>query len=549
MERLLATETGDQAARLSRELAAEWERLEEPDGVRRALELGYRGCPEDDDLRQRLETWYQDHEEWEPLARLLASEANRLADPVRSVALLRNAAQLHREVLGNPQQAADMLGQAREHAPADMALLGDVARSRAASGDAQTGIEEVSSSLEEQASDPSLRASLLRLRAELRLPIGLDSEAVEDLEEAYSLAPAESAAELVAGLRTRREQAATRGETEEERAVTLRLVQVLSDAGQADEARDILEEWVGRMPEDREALLLLREVDESAERWADVARTCERLIEIDEGDEQIDAALRLVEACGRAGDPAAAKAGLESVQAAQPESAVVRQRLRELYEQMGAHAELASLLLQDAQYVEDPEEKYELLRRSGDLFLEAGDAAAAVGPLEEAARVKPDAHPTVISLVDCYIASERFADAGQMLEQAIAAHTRRRSPELAELQHRMARLAQAAGDPQLQLQWLNAAMDSDKSNGHVAAELAQLAMDLGDHDAALNALRVVTLNKTEGPMGRGMAFLLQAKIAHQRGEARRALLWARKARSEDPELEEAAEVLRALGEG
>jgi hypothetical protein len=45
-----------------------------------------------------------------------------------------------------------------------------------------------------------------------------------------------------------------------------------------------------------------------------------------------------------------------------------------------------------------------------------------------------------------------------------------------------------------------------------------------------------------------MAFLLQAQIAHQRGEARRALLWARKARSEDPELTEAEEFLRQIGD-
>jgi Tfp pilus assembly protein PilF len=112
----------------------------------------------------------------------------------------------------------------------------------------------------------------------------------------------------------------------------------------------------------------------------------------------------------------------------------------------------------------------------------------------------------------------------------------------------MSHLARAAGDPQLQLQWLNAALDSDKNNGWVASELAQLAMELGDYDTALNALRVVTLNKSDGPMSRGMAFLLQARIAHERGEARRALLWARKARSEDPELEEAVEFLRALGD-
>ena len=114
----------------------------------------------------------------------------------------------------------------------------------------------------------------------------------------------------------------------------------------------------------------------------------------------------------------------------------------------------------------------------------------------------------------------------------------------------MARLAKAAGDRNLEMQWLNAALDSDKNNGHVAAELASLAWELGELDLALNALRAVTLSKSEdGPMSRAEAFLMQAKIAHQKGEGRRALLWARKAKSEDPQLEEAQAFLEQLGDG
>ena len=63
---------------------------------------------------------------------------------------------------------------------------------------------------------------------------------------------------------------------------------------------------------------------------------------------------------------------------------------------------------------------------------------------------------------------------------------------------------------------------------------------------ALNALRAVTLMKAEGPMTRAEAFLHQARIAHQRGEERRAVLWARKAKSEDPNLQEADEFLRQI---
>jgi thioredoxin-like negative regulator of GroEL len=169
--------------------------------------------------------------------------------------------------------------------------------------------------------------------------------------------------------------------------------------------------------------------------------------------------------------------------------------------------------------------------------------------LSAALGLVPDDHDAQVTLADAYIATERIGEAGQLLEQAIGKHTRRRSPELAQLQHRMARLAQAVEDRSLQFQWLSAAMDADKNNPDVAGELALLAMELEEWDKALLALRAVTLCRVEGSMSRAVAFLHQARIAHTRGEARRALLWARKAHSEDPALEAAVAFLAELGEG
>src|SRR5690606_23724670 len=147
----------------------------------------------------------------------------------------------------------------------------------------------------------------------------------------------------------------------------------------------------------------------------------------------------------------------------------------------------------------------------------------------------------VVALIDARTAAGMHAEAGSLLEHAIENHPKRRSPELSQLQHRMARLAGASGDRKLELDWLNQALLTDKQNVFVAAELAQLAMELGELEVALEALRAITIAKTDGPMSRAMAFLLQAKIAQERGEGRRALLWARKARTEDPELLEAVE--------
>jgi tetratricopeptide (TPR) repeat protein len=152
----------------------------------------------------------------------------------------------------------------------------------------------------------------------------------------------------------------------------------------------------------------------------------------------------------------------------------------------------------------------------------------------------------VVLLADAYASADRLEDASQVLNEAINSHRGRRSKELAVLQHRMGRLAYAAGDHTVELAWLNAALDSDMQNGQVASELAEVAMETENYETALKALRAVTLMKTPGPMSRALAFLRQGQIAQRQGDARKAAFLARKALSEDAALEEAQEFLQSL---
>jgi thioredoxin-like negative regulator of GroEL len=173
---------------------------------------------------------------------------------------------------------------------------------------------------------------------------------------------------------------------------------------------------------------------------------------------------------------------------------------------------------------------------------------SALAPLVAAYDLRPDDHEVTVTLVDAYTATGAHAEAGQLLEMTIAAHGKRRSPELAVLQQRMGRLAGAAGARDTELEWYKVAVDSDKNNGDIAADLAELAMALGDTETALKALRAITLMKQTGRMSRAVAFLRQAQLAHQKADSRRAVLWARKAKEEDPELAEADDFLREIGE-
>jgi len=546
--RLLAIETGDAASQLARTLCEEWQALEEPEGVTRALALGYQGNPEDEAIREMLEDTYRETEQWEPLAEFLASEAVRLAgDPDASVAKLREAAQIRREHLGDAAGAVEMLRGARERSES-FEILAELVAALRDSGDLDAAATEVGAALEAHEQEDQTLVRLLRLRAELLLAQGDAAGALQDLEAAYPVAPSEIAEPLVAALHARIQQTHGAGDHDGQRTATLRLVEVYAHAGDAEQARATLASWCEEVPDDVDALKRLRDVDVQAQHWPGVAVSAAKLVTLLEGAEQAEAVMLLADACEAAGAPEEARGGLEHVASSQPENAQVLERLRLLYEAIGAHRELASLLMSDAANAE-PERAFELYRRAGRLFIdEVGDADAALPALARAAELKPDDHRTVVLLADSYIGGGYFAEAGQLLEQAISNHPRRRSPELSQLQHRMANLARAAGDRQLQMQWLNAALESDKNNGHVASELALLARELGDLDVALSALRAVTLSRTDGPMSRAQAFLMQAQIAHERGEARRALLWARKAKQEDPELTEAGEFLAQLGE-
>lgn len=546
LERPLAQEEGESAARLALTLADEWQALEDHDGVRRVLTRGYDACPEHDPLRERLEKWYQEREEWKPLAELLMAEAARLDTASVSVALLRNASAIYLEALKDAASAAIALSAARSYEPSNLILLEELVQRRSQASQHQIAIEEVTAALDEQG-DGDVRPNLLRMRANLHIALGQTGNAVNDLEEAYAIVGHELEFELIAGLETHLQSLVPTDDTEAQRAATLRLVEVLKNKGEIGRARELISEWLNQAPQDLEALYLLRTFDEIDERWEAVASTCSHLVMLDTEAAQVDAVRRLVKACEKLEKPEDARSGLERVHEDQSENTEVRDLLWKLYEQIGATRELASMYIVEALRVEDLEQRYAMLRRAGELYLQTREGIpSAVEPLEEALRIKPSDHETILLLIDAYIASQSLEKAQELLEQTIAG-INRRGPQLAELQHRMARIAGVLGDQNTQLQWLNAALDSNKRDGYIAADLAELAMELGDHTVALKALRVVTVSRRESPLSLAMAFLYQAQIALAKGEERQAQMWARRALSEDTKLEAAIKFLEEMG--
>lgn len=548
MHGLLASEEGAAAAKLASEVVDLWTELADDERILEALERGTAACPTDEGLRQRLESHYAERDMWGPLAELMMAQAAQQSEPAEAVAMYKNAASLFREREDDAEGAARALRAALELAPTDVSLLGEHCRNLAATGNRSQAIEDVSELLVGQAEPGEARVGLLRVRAELLTAEDRHAEAVADLEEGYKIEPANVRQDLLSALDTLKGQAFLAGERDAERSTVLRIVQLCDAGDEGDRGRDVLAQWCEAESEDLEALRALRRRDEMSERYEDVASACFRLIELEEDEARVEAALGLADACDRLGQPEASREGVERVFEAMPDNGLLRERLRQLYETLGAHRELAGILMTQAQDTHsETESRIAMYQRAAELLIAVDDPAAALEPLQQARELAPEDRNNELLAIDILLKLSRFEEAKTMLEEAIASHKRKRSPELAQLQLRMGRLCAAVGEVAVQLQWLQQAIDTDRKSGEVAGELVEVALSVGDTDAAMKALRNITMMEDPQPITRAMAFLKQAQIAVANGDARRAQHWARKAKSLDESLTEADSLLAELG--
>jgi tetratricopeptide (TPR) repeat protein len=270
------------------------------------------------------------------------------------------------------------------------------------------------------------------------------------------------------------------------------------------------------------------------------------LVALTQGEARIDAVLGLVEAHEQLGHAEAALPWLLRVHEDAPDAMPVRDRLRQLFAHMGQQRELAALLMGDADYMSEASEKLERWQRAAELFLAVGEPQTAIHPLRKAMEVAPEDDRTRLLLVDIELSLGRIDEALAIIDQAMIAHKRKRSPELAMFQQRMGRVCALRGDHTAQLKWLNTALDTDRKSGEVASELVEVSMAIGDHDTAMKALRTLTMMEDPRPITRALAFLKQAQIAVQKGDVQRAQHWARKAKSLDENLTEADEFLAQI---
>ncbi len=148
MEAVLDGETGAEAARLARELAATWTTLGDADAARRVLEKGY-AQGGDASFFEDLERLYRGKQDWAPLANLYGSEAERREDATEAAALYVEAASLRRGRLADVKGGLELLRRARTRAPQDITIVEQLSRALVGHGELGAAVAEVRAALDD----------------------------------------------------------------------------------------------------------------------------------------------------------------------------------------------------------------------------------------------------------------------------------------------------------------------------------------------------------------------------------------------------------------
>ncbi len=139
----------------------------------------------------------------------------------------------------------------------------------------------------------------------------------------------------------------------------------------------------------------------------------------------------------------------------------------------------------------DPAERVERLVRLGSTLLDQGhDPQRAAQVLAEAYEQRPGDIECGCLLGEALRRSGREDDAITLLQTIITSQRGRRNKELANVYHRLAVIERDRGDHASEMTALASALDMDAQNGVVAADLANVAMRLGQLDVATKALEV-----------------------------------------------------------
>jgi tetratricopeptide (TPR) repeat protein len=536
--------------------------------------------------------------------KLLMRRAELVTDGAEALRLKHEAAKAYVQKLSDPRHATSIYEEILDLEPGDAEaaaalrkLYGDAGRDK--------DLARLLLRLVDIASTPSQRAVLRLELAKLHetrfhapedaieaLRAILDEEpshadAVIALSQLYESTGRD--AELADLLRAQLDAARDRKDLSSELTLLVRLGEVqegrLNDVGAAQETYELV---LARDPEHRGALEAVARMSEKRGDWERASGALSKLLDLATDASGVALALRLAEARDKLKDAAGAEAALKGGLKLEPSNAGLRAMLRVRWEKEERWAELAELLVGDADLIavtasaeaiaDDVKpaqasppgprksiapssmppppsvpakvaEQVKLLRRAAEIHLiKRKQPQEAIPILERAAQLVPQDRELLLVLCDAYSESQRGREAAQVLEKVIASFGNKRTKELALYHHRLARALSLLGDKDVALTQLDMAFKIDPGSVNVLRDLGVLAFETNDLERAQKTFRALLLQRLDAGTGisKGEVFYYLGEISIKQGDKAKAVQMFERAIENDPALERARTKLTEL---
>ena len=535
------------------------------------------------------------------VVRLLLRRAELVPDGHEGLALKHEAARVVVERLHDPARATRLYEEIFEAEPTDEPAATALRKLYADSG-RYKDLARLLSGLVDVATSQSTRTALrLELAALQRERFAAIDDAIETLRAILDEDPTHGEAvlrisqlyeqtgrdaELADLLKAQLDSAHERGDVASELSLLVRLGEVQeSRLGDTTAAQDTYEQVLARDPDHRAALEAVARISEKREDWERAAGALGRLVALCTDATGVAWALRLAAARERSGDAEGAEEALRRGLELEPGNADLRGMLRSRYEKAAKWAELASLLVGDADLIaaanpdakvvapEPPRtsgrsipppgasvapppvvpaavvDQLKVLRAAADIHLQKRQQPNdAIPILERAAQLVPHDRELLLALCDAYNAAQRGRDAAHVLEKVIASFGSRRTKELALYYHRLGRALAQLGDKDVALTQLDMAFKIDPGSVNVLRDLGVLAFESNDLDRAQKTFRALLLQRLDPQAGisKGEVFYYLGEISVKLGDRAKAVQMFERAIENDPAMERARTKLTEL---
>lgn len=362
-------------------------------------------------------------------------------------------------------------------------------------------------------------------------------------------------------------RAKDRGDTTSELALKVRLGQVLE--GRLKDTGRALATYEAVLEQDashRGALEAVARITEARSDYERAASALGKLVDISEAADAKAFALRLADVRQAKDDLDGMEDALRRAIALVPPGLDVRPRLLAAFEKRKKWAELAEMLVEEAELskpavvpslpatgsLPPPAEvvgPVKLLRRAAEIHLSQRKSPAdAVPVLEKATELVPADRELLLMLCDAYTAAGREQDATVVLERIIASFGQKRTKELSVFHHRLGKALAQIGNKDSALTQLDMAFKIDPGSVPVLRDLGVLALDSGDLERAQKTFRALLLQRLEPGSGisKGEVFFYLGDISMRQGDAPKAKQMLERALENEPGLERAKSMLDTL---